>query len=86
LGNSESIFNADWPKYDKKLIKEDFITLVVQVNGKVRDTVAVEAGISKETAEKEALKSQKVLKYTNGKKVANSFFVKDKLINLIIEQ
>ncbi len=85
FGNHDSIFTAAWPKYDEGLIEEEVITLVVQINGKVRDTIEVSAGISQKDAQKEALKSQKVIKYTTGKKVANSFFVPNKLINLIVE-
>lgn len=85
LGQHESVFTSFWPKYDKNLIKEDIITLVIQVNGKLRDTIEVSAGISQKQAEKEALKSQKIQKYTEGKKPIKTIFVPDKLINLIVK-
>ena len=83
LGNKKSIFNQKWPAYDKKLIKEKEIQLVIQVNGKVRDKLQVSAGITEPVAKKKALQSEKVKKWVKGvpKKV---IFVKGKLINIVI--
>lgn len=84
LGNKESIFLQKWPKYDPELIKEENIKLVVQVNGKVRDTLEVAADISEEEAKEKALQSEKVKKYTEGKDIKKVIFVKGKLINIVI--
>ena len=84
LGNQKSIFLGKWPKYDLKLIKEEIVTLVVQVNGKVRDKIEVEADISEEKAKKLAASCQKVQKWTEGKEVKKMIFVPGKLINIVI--
>ncbi|MFH1427652.1 MAG: leucine--tRNA ligase [Patescibacteria group bacterium] len=83
--NKESIFLQPWPKYDKKLVKDETIQLVVQVNGKVRDNIEAPAGISETEAKKEALASEKVQKWTENKKVVKIIFIKGRLINIVIK-
>ncbi len=73
-----------WPKYDSKLVKEKKITLVIQINGKVRDKIEVEADISEKEAKKIALSRDKVLKYTRGKEIKKTIFISGKLINFVI--
>lgn len=84
-GHRESVFVESWPEYNKDLIKEEIVTLVVQVNGKLRDTIQVKAGLAQEDAEKEALGSQKIQKNLNGKKPIKTIYVPDKLLNIIIK-
>lgn len=84
IGHKKSIFSESWPKYDKRLIKEETINLIVQINGKVRDKVEVEAGISENEAKKLTLSREKVKKWIVGKKVKKVIFVKGKLINIVI--
>ena len=83
LGHKDSVHNQKWPKYDKELVKEKKITLIVQINGKVREKMAAEAGISEEEAKKIALESKKIKKYLKGKEVKRIIFVPDKLINIV---
>ena len=59
LGNKDSIHNQSWPQYDKKLIKEEIATLIIQINGKVRDRVEVKSDISEKEAEKIVLEREK---------------------------
>jgi len=84
LDNKKSIFLEDWPKYNPDLIKEDTITLVVQVNGKVRDQIEVNQGINKEEAEKVVLGREKVKQWIKEKKIRKIIFIPDKLINIVI--
>jgi leucyl-tRNA synthetase len=84
LGHKRSIFLSTWPKWDKKLIKEEMITLVIQVNGKVRDKIEVEADISEERAKEIAISSQKVKKWIGGKEIKRIVFVPKKLINIVV--
>jgi leucyl-tRNA synthetase len=83
LGNNKSIFQEKWPEYDKKLIKEDQITLVIQINGKVRDSVECLANISETEAKELTLNREKVKKYTDSKTIKKIIFVKNKLINIV---
>ena len=84
LGHKQSIFSEKWPKYNKKLIKEETITLIVQINGKVRDKIEVQANISEKEAQELTLKREKVKKWILDKKVKKVIFVKNKLINIVI--
>ena len=84
LGHSESIFLEKWPKYDKKLIKDEMVTLIIQVNGKVRDKIEVPADISEKEARELTLKREKVKKWILGKEVKKVIFVPGKLINIVI--
>ncbi|MFH1173430.1 MAG: class I tRNA ligase family protein, partial [bacterium] len=84
LGNQPSIFKSGWPKYDPKLIQDETITLVVQVNSKVRDNLSVPADISEAEAKKLALASAKVQKHLAGQEPKKIIFVKGKLMNIVI--
>jgi len=85
LGNKNSVFKEKWPKYDPKLVKDEMIELVIQVNGKVRDRLEVEAGIAEDEAKKLALESEKIKKWVKGKKVVKVIFVQGKLVNIVIK-
>jgi leucyl-tRNA synthetase len=74
----------EWPEHDSKLTKEEKINLLVQVNGKLRDRIEVDAGTSEKEARRISEKSSKVLKYLEGKKTKKIVFVPDKLINFVI--
>jgi len=79
----KSIHVQPWPKYDPKLATASTITLVVQVNGKVRDRINVNRGIVKDEAERQALASSRVAKYLDGKP-KKIVFVPDRLINFVV--
>lgn len=83
LGHKQSIFKEKWPAYDPRLVKDEEIEFVVQVNGKVRDRMKLPADISEDEAREKALNSEKVKKFLKGepKKV---IFVKGKLINFVV--
>ena len=84
LGEKESIHLQSWPKFDPKLIKDSEITLIIQVNGKLRDQIKVSVDISEEEAKKIALKSEKLKKWIDGKEIKKIIFVKGRLINVVI--
>lgn len=83
-GHTTSIFLEKWPSWDEKLIADETITMVVQVNGKVRDTISVPADIAEDEAKKLALESEKVQKFLDGKEVRKTIFVKGKLVNVVV--
>lgn len=84
LGKGYSIHQQGWPAVDELAAAEETITLVVQVNGKIRDRIEVPADISDEQAKNSALSSQFVLKYLNGKKPRKVIVVSGKLVNIVI--
>ncbi|MDD5627070.1 MAG: leucine--tRNA ligase [Patescibacteria group bacterium] len=81
---SKSIFVEKWPEYDLRLVQEDEVDLVIQVNGKVRAVVQVKTDISESEAKKIALKQEKIKKWIGGKKVRKFIFVPGRLINIVI--
>jgi len=83
-GHPYSIHNQAWPKWDAALAKEDEITLVVQVNGKLRDRITVPASISEAAAKEAAQSSDKVQAFLTGKSVAQVIYVPGKLVNLVV--
>jgi leucyl-tRNA synthetase len=85
LGRPYSIHNQPWPKWDEALAKEDEITLVVQVNGKVRDRMTVPAGITEADARDRALSSGKITVYTAGKTINSVVYVPGRLVNIVVK-
>ena len=85
LGNETFTFEEGWPKYDEELTKDHTFNLVIQVNGKVRDMVSAQIGISKDDAEKLALESEKAKKFIDGKEVVKVIVVPNKLVNVVVK-
>ena len=83
LGHTESILEAGWPVFDEKALKRDAITMVVQVNGKVRAKLEVSAGMDKDAVEKLALEQENVTKFTDGKTIRKVIVVPGKLVNIV---
>lgn len=86
LGNKFSVHQQPWPKYDSKLIEEEKIIIVIQVNGKLRGQVEVQRAKSKNQKEIENLakKEKNVAKYLNKKKIKKVVFVPGRLINFVV--
>jgi leucyl-tRNA synthetase len=84
VGHPYSIHNQPWPGYDKDLAKEEEITLVIQVNGKLRDKVLVPASISELEAKELALGRERVKAYIDGKKLARVIYVPMRVVNIVV--
>jgi len=84
LGQSGSVHISKWPAWDEELVKEDLITLAVQVNGKVRAEILVEADISEKAAIEAAKADEKVAKLLAGKKLKKAIYVSGRLVSLVI--
>jgi len=83
-GHDYSIHNQSWPHWDEKLAKDEEITLVVQVNGKLRDRITVPASISEDVARHLALESQRVKAHLEGKEIIRMIYVQGRLVNLVV--
>ncbi len=84
LGNEYSIHNQKWPEADPELMAVEEITLIVQVNGKLRDRIVVPVDISKEEAEKTALASPGAEPYLEGKEIRKVIVVPGRLVNIVV--
>jgi leucyl-tRNA synthetase len=83
-GHPYSIHNQAWPRYDEEIAKEEEITLVIQVNGKLRDKVLVPASISEVEAKELALGRERVKAYIDGKKLSNVIYVPRRVVNIVV--
>ena len=82
LGNQQSLACAPWPKFDPALLKEENVTVILQVNGKLRDRVEVPAQTSQADLEKLALANDRVKEHLAGKQVRKVIVVPGKLVNI----
>jgi leucyl-tRNA synthetase len=85
LGHKEPAAKASWPPYDEALTVDSELTVVAQVNGKVRDKFTAPAGTAKEELEKTALALPGILKWTEGHQVVKVITVPGKLVNIVIK-
>ena len=84
-GHDYSIHNQNWPQWDEELAKDEEITLVVQVNGKLRDRVAVPASIAEDEALKLVRERQRVKTYVEGKEIVKTIYVPGRLVNFVVK-
>jgi len=83
LGNAGLVADADWPAYDPALLVDDRVTLAVQVNGKLRDTLTAPRGLPQAEAEALALASDKVQRQLAGASPRKVIVVPDRLVNIV---
>jgi len=83
-GHDYSIHNQNWPEWDEALARDEEITLVVQVNGKLRDRIMVPASITEAEAKQIVLERQRVKAYLEGKKITDIIYVPGRLVNLVV--
>lgn len=83
LGHRESIHLESWPKYDLEFTRDDTVTVVVQVNGKVRDRLQVDAGIPEAEVCRLALDREAVSRHLGGKAPRKVIYVPDKLVSIV---
>ncbi len=82
-GHPYSIHNQKFPTWDEELTREEEFTLIIQINGKVRDKVSVPTSITEDEVVKLALSRERVKLYLNEKKVLRTIYVPHKLVNIV---
>jgi len=83
-GHSCTIHNQPWPEYDQELAKEEEITLVIQINGKLRDKLLVPASINEAEAKELALNRERVKAYIDGKKLTRVIYAPRRVVNIVV--
>ncbi len=83
LGEQGLVVDAPWPDFDPQLLVDDQVVLAIQVNGKLRDTIAVPRGLSRADAEALALASDKVKRQMDGATPRKVIVVPDRLVNIV---
>jgi len=84
LGGKGDLFAASWPEADEAARVRSQVTMVIQVNGKVRARLQVEPGLSKDTVFEKAKEVENVQRYLDGSSVRKLVFVADRLLNIVI--
>jgi leucyl-tRNA synthetase len=85
LGHAPSVSEQPWPQFDESLTRDDEVTVVLQVNGRVRSRMTVEAGLSREQLEADAMQNAKLKEWTAGKELVRVVVVPDKLVNVVVK-
>ena len=85
LGAKTSIHEEEWPKWDENLAKASSITLIVQVNGKLKDKIEADEALNENELKALALESPKVKELTDGKTIVKTIVVPKKLVNIVVK-
>jgi len=85
LGNKKSIHLESWPDYDETLLAEEMVTIVIQINGRLRDTVQVKRGLAKDEIKNLVLGREKIKNYVEGKEIRKFIHIQDRLVNVVID-
>ncbi|TBR18903.1 leucine--tRNA ligase [bacterium] len=83
-GNKESVFKASWPEYDPGALIEENVTIIIQVNGKVRSRIEAPVNTAQEKLKEIVLSDDKLNPWLQGKSIKNFIVVPNKLINIVI--
>ena len=83
-GHSYSVHNQSWPKFDEELAKEEEVTVIIQINGRLRDKLLVPASITEDEAKELALRRERVKAYTDNKRISNIIYVPKRVVNIVV--
>ncbi|MFQ5350766.1 MAG: leucine--tRNA ligase, partial [Thermoanaerobaculia bacterium] len=84
-GHDGSLIEASWPQFDEEKLRRDRVTVVVQIDGKLRDRIEVEVDADRKSIEELALASDRVQQHLEGRAVSRAVVVPGRLINLVTE-
>ena len=84
LGNQKSLLETDWPRHDPAALEAADMTIVVQVNGKLRDNITVPSAATRDEIVAAALASEKVRRHTGDREPRKQIYVPGKLVNLVL--
>lgn len=85
LGHQGSVFEATWPTYEEKWLKDDEVEVAVQVNGKIRAKIVISSDATEEVAVTAAKDHADVAPWVDGKDVAKAIYVPGRLVNLVVK-
>lgn len=85
LGNTNSVFNEEWPKFDEKALIKDEVEIAIQINGKVKHKITIASGLSDDEIKAIALEDEKVKELNEGKTVVKVIVIKGKLVNIVVK-
>ena len=84
INHDQPIIDARWPKFDSSLLKSETSLIVVQVNGKLRSKLEVDASISEDELKSMALSDEKVVRFIDGNEIKKIIVIPEKLVNIVV--
>ncbi len=84
LGGDHTVFDEKWPSWDERALERDVVTVVIQVNGKLRDEMEVKRGTSREELQAKSRSHGRIPQWLEGKEVKKVIVVPDKLVNIVV--
>jgi leucyl-tRNA synthetase len=86
LGHREGLYAEQWPEYSAKLAEEEQVEIVIQINGRVRGKICVDAGLPEEELAERAFADPKIEQLLRGARVLKRVVIPDKLVNVVVAQ
>ena len=84
INHNRPIVDAEWPEFDNSLLKSETSLIVVQVNGKLRSKLEVDASTSEDELKSMALSDEKVMRFIEGNEIKKIIVVPEKLVNIVV--
>ena len=84
LSEIKVIQEIKWPEYDKSMLKEEIVNIVIQINGRKRGLIQSKPDITEEKLFEIIKNDEKIMKYLDQKNIKKKIYIKDKLLNIII--
>jgi leucyl-tRNA synthetase len=84
IGKKDLVSTQPWPSFDEEVARAEEILVVVQINGKLRSRITVDAGATEEEIRSMVLADPRVLEYTEGKKIRKMVYVPKKLVSIVV--
>lgn len=85
IGKKGSVHLMDWPEWNEDALKRDEITIVIQINGKVRDKININSGAGEEEIKEKAFARDKVKNYVKNREIIKTIVVPKKLVNIVVK-
>jgi leucyl-tRNA synthetase len=84
LGQGDNVLDAPWPAWDEELAADEVVTVVVQVNGKLRERLQVPVDAEKDDVLAQARAAENAARFLEGKQVVKEIYVPGKLVNFVV--
>jgi leucyl-tRNA synthetase len=85
-GHTDSVHHQPWPSFDAEIAREEETTIVIQVNGKLRDRMVVPTGMAEDEVKGMALDRERIKEWIEGKEIRRVVVVPDRLVNIAISE
>jgi len=85
FGHHSTVFDEPWPKWDEEKAREDSVTIAVQINGKLRETMTVARDLPQEEAARLALELEKIRAHVSGMQVVKTIVVPNRIVNIVVK-